>query len=97
MHVHVCILVTVDGYIKFGFHSYKKCLALYQQCSTCHYVSVHTCRVSGYLFRRVSRTAAFLVGCSFLALQVRSWKLVTNIKGNWLFNHRGPQLWVLSM
>ena len=27
-------------------------------------------RISGYLFKRVSRTAAFLVGCSFIALQV---------------------------
>lgn len=29
-------------------------------------------RLSGYLFRRVSRTAAFLVGCGFLAIQVQS-------------------------
>lgn len=27
-------------------------------------------RLSGYLFRKVSRTAAFVVGCTFLALQV---------------------------
>ena len=29
-------------------------------------------RLSGYLFKKVSRTAAFLVGCSFLAIQVRT-------------------------
>jgi uncharacterized membrane protein (Fun14 family) len=28
--------------------------------------------LSGYLFRRVSRTAAFLVGCGFLSLQAAS-------------------------
>lgn len=27
-------------------------------------------RLSGYLFKRVSKTAAFLLGCSFLAVQV---------------------------
>lgn len=34
----------------------------------------YTCvfiRLSGYLFKRVSRTAAFLVGCTFIVFQVR--------------------------
>ena len=34
-------------------------------------IDYNTCpRLSGYLFRRVSRTGAFLLGCSFIALQV---------------------------
>ena len=35
-----------------------------------HIYLCFSARISGYLFKRVSRTAAFLVGCSFIALQV---------------------------
>ncbi|XP_064394759.1 FUN14 domain-containing protein 1-like [Halichondria panicea] len=37
--------------------------------------------LSGYLFRRVSRTAAFLLGCSFIALQGASALGIINV--NW--------------
>ncbi len=39
-------------------------------------IDYNTCpRLSGYLFRRVSRTGAFLLGCSFIALQVSNHSL----------------------
>lgn len=40
--------------------------------------------LSGYLFRRVSRTAAFLVGCSFLVVQGASALGIININWNQL-------------
>lgn len=39
-------------------------------------------RLSGYLFKRVSKTAAFLLGCSFLAVQVSgTWCLCSVLVG----------------